>query len=51
MNAQSYLLLGLVIVWALGAVIHILRHGSCGCGSKSGCSGCSGGCKGCHKCK
>lgn len=37
MNAASYILLALVIVWAIIAVWHIVRHGSCGC------------CEHCHK--
>lgn len=35
MNVASYILLALVIVWAIFAVWHILRHGSCGCGGKN----------------
>ena len=35
MNAGSYLLLALVIVWAIFSVWHILRHGACSCGGKS----------------
>lgn len=50
MNALSYILLGLVLLWSLFSVIHILRHGSCGCSGKKSCGkSCSGCCQHCHK--
>ena len=38
MNIASYILLALVAAWAIFAVWHILRHGSCGCGGKKSCA-------------
>ena len=50
MNVASYILLALVIAWAIFAVWHILRHGSCGCGGKKSCGKlCRGCCEHCHK--
>lgn len=50
MNVASYILLALVIAWAIFAVWHILRHGSCGCGGKKSCGkSCSGCCEHCNK--
>ena len=44
------ILLALVIAWAIFAVWHILRHGSCGCGGTKSCGkSCSGCCEHCHK--
>ena len=37
MNVASYILLALVIAWAIFAVWHSLRHSSCGCGWKKYC--------------
>lgn len=46
MNFASYLLLGLVLVWLVAAVVHIVRHrGGC-CGGSDSC-GCSGNCANC----
>ena len=48
MNVASYVLLALVVVWAIFAVWHIVRHGACG-GKKSCGKSCSGCCQHCHK--
>ncbi len=48
MNIASYILLALVIAWAIFSVWHILRHGTCGRKKSCGKS-CSGCCQNCHK--
>ncbi len=45
MNFASYLLVGLVAVWLVAAIVHIVRHrGGC-CGG-----GCDGKCESCGAC-
>ena len=49
MDILSWVLLGLIVGWIVAAVLHLVRHGSCSCGSNS-CTSCST-CTQCKKCK
>ena len=49
MNLLSILLLIFIVLWIVAAVIHLIRHGGCGCGGKDNCSGSCGSCGRCCK--
>lgn len=57
MDILSIILVALVVLWAIAAVIYLVRHrgsGCCGGGStkgRSSCNGCCGSCGGCRACK
>ena len=49
MNAASWIVLGLIALWAVAALIYAIRHRGCGCSGGGGCGGgCSGDCAHCH---
>jgi hypothetical protein len=51
MDILSIVLVLLVILWAIGAVVYLVRHRGTGCcGTGSSCQGCCEKCGGCHQC-
>lgn len=62
MDLLSIILVALVVLWAVAAVVYLVRHrgsgccggggkGSGGCGGRGGCDGGCGRCGGCRSCK
>lgn len=51
MDILSFVLLGLIIVWAIAAILYLVRHGTCGCGSTGLDSTSCSSCNTCHRCK
>lgn len=52
MDPLSIILVALVVLWAVAAVVHLVRHrgsGCCGGSSHKGCCGDCSHCKGCGK--
>jgi hypothetical protein len=50
MDILSIVLVLLVVLWAIGAVIYLVRHRGTGCcGTGSSCQGCCEKCSGCQQ--